>query len=318
MSSALASVPAAPRVSALIPVFNGAATVARAVESALAQSLASTLEVIVVNDGSTDLTAAVLDLYCPQIIVVNQPNRGLAGARNAGAAIARGEYLAFLDADDVWLPNKLAVTTAALERASNAVLAYSDITAVDHEGSELPSSPITPELAHAPSMSELLTRWWPILPSAVVMRRNSYEISGGFCESFRRAYEDMDLWLRAREQGNFLFLEERLLKYRTTPVPERMERYEDDYAVFVQRVRARYGARARPLLRAIRHAHVTARGYSGLTAMRAGDMAAARENFLRALRYDPTNLKTALRLMRTFLPKAAARALSGRTRRLPR
>ena len=315
VSSASASAPAPPYVSALIPVFNGAATIARAVDSALAQSLARSLEVIVVNDGSTDSTPAVLKRYYPQIIVVNQPNRGLAAARNAGAAIAKGEYLAFLDADDIWLPNKLALTTAALDRASDAVLAYSDITPVDDEGSELPSSPITPELAHAPSMSELLTRWWPILPSAVVMRRNSYEICGGFCERFRRSYEDVDLWLRAREQGNFIFLDARLLKYRTTPVSERMEKYEDDYAVFVQRVRERYGARARALLRATRHAYVSALGHSGLIAMRDGDVAAAREKFLRALRYDPTHLKTALRLARTFLPKSAARALSGRTRR---
>jgi glycosyltransferase involved in cell wall biosynthesis len=317
MSSASAPVHSEPLVSALIPVFNGAATVGRAIESALAQSFARTLEVIVVNDGSTDSTPAVLMGYYPRIIVVNQPNRGLAAARNAGAAIAKGEYLAFLDADDVWLPNKLALTTSALDRASGAVLAYSDITPVDNEGDELPSSPITPELAHAPSIAELLTRWWPILPSAVVMRRNIYEMCGGFCERFRRSYEDVDLWLRAREHGTFLFLGESLLRYRTTPIPERMGKYEDDYAVFEQRVRERYGTRARMLLRATRQAYVSALGHGGLTAMREGDMVAAREKFLRALRYDPMHIKTALRLARTFLPKSVAQALTGGSRRAP-
>jgi glycosyltransferase involved in cell wall biosynthesis len=318
MSSASDYALSPPHVSTLIPVFNGADTVGRAIQSALAQDFPRALEVIVVNDGSTDSTPAVLERYYPQIIVINQPNRGLAAARNAGAAIAKGEYLAFLDADDVWLPNKLALTTAALDRASDAALAYSDLIPVDDDGCELPSSPITSELAHAPSMAELLTRWWPILPSAVVMRRKIYELCGGFCERFQRSYEDVDLWLRAREQGNFLYLGERLLQYRTTPIPERMGKYEDDYAVFEERVRERYGARARTLLRATRRAYVSALGHGGLTAMRDGDMVAARDKFLRALRYDPMHLKSALRLARTFLPKFVAQALTGRTRRVPR
>lgn len=318
MSSVSVHAHSAPHVSALIPVFNGADTIARAIESALAQNFAGVLEVIVVNDGSTDSTAEVLKRYSPRVIVVAQSNRGLAAARNAGAVIAKGDYLAFLDADDVWLPNKLALTAAALDRAPDAVLAYSDLTPVDNEGGELPSSPITAELAHAPSMAELLTRWWPILPSAVVMRRKTYEMCGGFCERFRRSYEDVDLWLRAREQGNFLYLDERLLKYRTTPIPERMGKYEDDYAVFEQRVRERYGARACALLRATRQAYVSALGHGGLIAMREGNMVVAREKFQRALRYKPMHLRTALRFARTFLPKSIAQALTGRTRPSPR
>src|SRR6266849_5630061 len=94
------------QVSAIVPVFNGESTIAAAIDSALNQNFDAT-EVIVVNDGSTDGTALILRSYGSKIRVIEQSNRGLSAARNAGAAIARGEYLAFLDADDEWLPGKL-------------------------------------------------------------------------------------------------------------------------------------------------------------------------------------------------------------------
>ena len=96
------------RVAVLIPVFNGANTVARAIDSALCQRFDGELEVIVVNDGSTDGTAAVLTQYESRIRVLNQQNRGPAHARNAAAALSTAEYLAFLDADDAFMPDKLA------------------------------------------------------------------------------------------------------------------------------------------------------------------------------------------------------------------
>src|SRR5271163_1734367 len=95
------------RVSIIIPVFNSATTVSAAIESALCQNFSGEREVIAVNDGSTDSSAAVLSSFYDRIKTVTQANRGLSGARNAGAAAAApSEYLAFLDADDVWLPAK--------------------------------------------------------------------------------------------------------------------------------------------------------------------------------------------------------------------
>src|ERR1700732_1248735 len=112
------------RVSVVIPVFNGAATVARAIDSALAQHFAGEFEVIVVNDGSTDSTAAVLDTYRTQITVVDQNNSGLAAARNAAIGVAKGEYIALLDADDLWLPGKLEARSAVLDRVPGVVSGF--------------------------------------------------------------------------------------------------------------------------------------------------------------------------------------------------
>lgn len=95
-----------PRFSVVIPVFNAATTLARAIESARAQSWPAH-EIIVVDDGSTDATAAVARRFGEAVRLIQQPNRGVAAARNAGAAAATGDWLAFLDADDWYAPDRI-------------------------------------------------------------------------------------------------------------------------------------------------------------------------------------------------------------------
>src|SRR5687767_5658816 len=108
-------------VSVIVPAYNAAAFVAEAIDSALAQSHPE-LEVIVVDDSSTDDTPAVLQSYGNRITVHRQDNRGVSAARNTGAQLATGEWIAFLDADDVWRPDKI---TQQL-RIAQAPLVYSD------------------------------------------------------------------------------------------------------------------------------------------------------------------------------------------------
>ena len=95
-----------PTVSVVIPAYNAAWCVHKAIDSVLAQDFRD-LEVVVVNDGSTDDTMAVLRRYGDSIQVVSQSNGGMSSARNAGIRASRGEFLAFLDSDDWWLPGKL-------------------------------------------------------------------------------------------------------------------------------------------------------------------------------------------------------------------
>src|SRR5579859_7632126 len=114
------------RVSVVIPVFNNAPTIERAVASVLAQCFDGEVEVIVVNDGSTDGSTDILRGFGDRIHVIEQANRGAAAARNAGVAVATGEYVAFLDADDEWLPQKLAKTVPVLEGSPAVVLVFSD------------------------------------------------------------------------------------------------------------------------------------------------------------------------------------------------
>jgi glycosyltransferase involved in cell wall biosynthesis len=306
------------RVSIVIAVYNGAGTIARAVESALAQRFEGGFEVIAVDDGSTDATAEILAQYSGRIIASRRENSGPAAARNAGVRMARGEYLAFLDADDAFMPDKLAATTAALDAAPEAVLAFHDAAVMDAAGASITDSYVAPPMTHAPSMAEMLSRWWPIVPSTAVLRRKTFDECGGFAEEFRAAaYEDPYLWILARERGEFVYIPRKLAVYTTAPPLARMEKYLRAQDIFVRRIRERYGAAAAELIRGTRHGYAAALGHEGLMAMRAGDMMTARRNFARALRQEPGNVKTMLRLMRTLLPVRLARALSGRTRDAP-
>lgn len=303
-----------PLVSTIIPVHNGAGTIARAIASALAQDFAS-FEVIVVNDGSTDNTAGVLGQVGDRIRVLTIANRGCGGARNTALAIARGRYLAFLDADDTWEPRKLAATVAPMERDSEVVLAYSDLFSISPADGSIGDPIVSTAASHAPSMVELLTRWWPIIPSTVVVRRDAFSACGGFDEEFRGAsgYEDSFLWLLMRERGIFAYIPERLVHYRTEGAVARMGKYLHQQELFISKVDQRYGPRAKGLIRSTEDAFSAALGYEGLTALQAGRYAAARTCFKTALRHRPGDLKMAMRLLRTWLPVTVARRLAGRT-----
>src|SRR5215469_16427814 len=112
---------ASPLVSIVIPTYNASHFIAAAVESCLAQDY-TPVEVLVVDDGSTDDTVSVLEPYRASIRYFWQPNDGPARARNRGIAEARGQLIAFLDADDIWLPNKLSQQVQCLERSPGACL----------------------------------------------------------------------------------------------------------------------------------------------------------------------------------------------------
>jgi len=100
-----------PFISVIIPTYNRWPWVGEAVQSVLAQSYRS-FELIVVDDGSTDVTAQEMGKFAGDLRLVRQSRRGVAAARNRGVTLARGKYIAFLDSDDLWLPDKLAIQTA--------------------------------------------------------------------------------------------------------------------------------------------------------------------------------------------------------------
>jgi glycosyltransferase involved in cell wall biosynthesis len=232
------------RISTIIPTFNNEGTIARAIDSALAQDCLDH-EVIVVNDGSTDHTRAVLERYRSKTRIVEQTNRGAAMARNAGVAQAGGEYLAFLDADDEWESGRLTRMQGALEKNSEAALSFCGFRRRLASGLELDACIFDAR----PSMAEMMRERSRIVPSAVVMRRRAFERIGGFSERFDRNYfEDSFMWILAREQGAFELIREPLttchVENRGVP-----DRYFSNGQLFIKLVRERYGRSASSLIK---------------------------------------------------------------------
>jgi len=124
------------RISVVIPSYNYARFVREAIDSALAQTYPP-LEVIVVDDGSTDATPEVLASYGDRIRVIRQRNEGVARARNAGIATARGDYVAFLDADDVWHPRKLELQIARFDGDPSLGLVHCGVEMFDGDGNTI-------------------------------------------------------------------------------------------------------------------------------------------------------------------------------------
>jgi glycosyltransferase involved in cell wall biosynthesis len=188
-----------PTVSVIVPTYNCAAYVGQALKSVLAQDYTD-LEVVVVDDGSTDATPEIVRSLPGPIEYVRQDHRGPGAARNLGITRARGELLAFLDADDLWLPHKLRLQIEALERDPACGVVCTDSTDIDADGRLLVASKFQ-EIGLDYSRAngwvfeyELLKPF--ILPSSAVVRRRVADDLGGFDESLPLA-QTTDFFVRA-------------------------------------------------------------------------------------------------------------------------
>lgn len=200
-----------PTVSVIIPTYQRANLVPLAIKSVLAQTYQD-YEIIVVNDGSTDNTKEVLAKFVPQIIAIHQENRGLSAARNTGIKASQGKYIAFLDDDDRWLPEKLAKQIPILETKPKVGLVFSDTFAVDNQDKVLgKSSESNPQPKVKVSWTLFEQNFIPVV--TVVLRRACLDEVGLFDESLT-ACEDYDLWLRIIEKWSVYYLDEALTYYR--------------------------------------------------------------------------------------------------------
>jgi hypothetical protein len=216
---------AAPLVSVIIPAYMAAAYIHETLESVFRQTYRN-FEVILINDGSPDTEdfERAIGSYRDRIIYVRQENGGPSAARNTGIRHARGEYLAFLDSDDVWYPTCLAVLVElALARQPSCDLVYSDILidSDSHRGRHSKGggsrySEICPSVG-ALTFVSLLREDCHAPTSCTMVRRQAAIAAGLFDESFRRA-EDYDLWVRiAHRASNMAYARDVLGKHRLVP-----------------------------------------------------------------------------------------------------
>ena len=178
------------RVSVVIPCFNHARFLADAIDSVAAQTWPD-VEAIVVDDGSTDNPASVLKDY-PDVRLLQQPNRGLSAARNAGWQASHGDIIIFLDADDVLHPGAAAAAVNELARHPAAMMAFGRLEVMDADGNTIPASlPIVTGHFY----EELLRRNYIRTPAMAALRREAMDLVGGFDPSCSPS-ADYDLWLR--------------------------------------------------------------------------------------------------------------------------
>lgn len=181
-------------VSVVIPAYNAAWCVRRAIDSVLAQTYRD-FELLVIDDGSTDDTPSVLLGYGTAIRIIRQPNGGLSSARNAGIRAARGDFVAFLDADDWWLPRKLELQVELLRSQPELGFCSSAARVQDAEG-QLLGIWVCPDIGEA-FIADLFRSNGDVAGSgsAVMARRELFSQVGGFDETLR-SLEDIDMWMR--------------------------------------------------------------------------------------------------------------------------
>ena len=197
-----------PRLSVVIPLYNKARHIARALDSVLSQQGPS-FEVLVINDGSTDGgEQAVAARRDARLRLVNQPNQGVSSARNNGVGLARAAHIAFLDADDAWLPGFLATVDRMIARWPDAALYAAAYDTVEADGRKPRSSAARLKLGKAPVQIDYLDCLakdvYPFCSSSVCVSREAFDACGGFDPALQIG-DDVALWLRLSVRGPACF-----------------------------------------------------------------------------------------------------------------
>ncbi|GAK58176.1 glycosyl transferase family protein [Candidatus Vecturithrix granuli] len=196
-------------VSVIIPTYNRAAWLKEAIDSVLSQS-AQAIELIIVDDGSTDQTHELVAGYGDQIHYLYQDNQGVSSARNLGIRSSHGQYTALLDSDDLWLPDKLARQIAIMEQQPDLQLCHTEEIWIRR------GVRVNPKKKHQKYGGYIFPYCLPlcvISPSSVMIRRSLFDNVGYFDETLP-ACEDYDLWLRITKTYPVHFIETPLIMKR--------------------------------------------------------------------------------------------------------
>lgn len=214
------------KISVIIPTFNRKHTLQRAIDSVLAQTI-KPYEIIIVDDGSKDGTKEWLLQNYPSVQYIHQPNNGVSSARNKGIQISQGSWIALLDSDDEWMPEKLEYQSRFLEMNRDSSFCHTNEIWIRN------GVRVNQMKKHKKYGGDIFKHCLDICrisPSSSIIKKDVFEEVGAFDESLT-VCEDYDLWLRVTAKFNILFLDEPLIKKygghldQLSRVPEGIEQY---------------------------------------------------------------------------------------------
>jgi glycosyltransferase involved in cell wall biosynthesis len=288
-----------PLVSVVVASYNMLRYLPRAIDSILGQSYPN-LEVIVVDDGSTDATASFTASLSGdrRINVCRQDNRGQASAKNRGIELSRGDFIGFLDADDLWLPDKLARQLPLFEGRPDVGVVYSEYECIDAEGRKVPKGPT--DMRRGRVSGQLLIQNFVSFPTALV-RRECFERCGAFNLDYGMGI-DYDLWLRISANYEFDFIADPTVLYRVWDgqmSKNYRKRYEAAIRIMQNFIELNPDAVPPAVVRTAWAHTYAGRGDSVLWNER--DKRAARADYWRALTYRPTYWPAWRAVLRSYL-----------------
>lgn len=293
-------------VSVVIPVYNGATHLRQAIESAISQGHPN-VEVVVVDDGSTDASPSILSSFGSTIRVVRQPNAGVGAARNVGIAKAKGEFVAFLDQDDWWKNEKLARQVDMFRHDGTIGLVHTGVQWFDENAQSFCDSPnprAKPETIVGECFDRLLLGN-PITNSSVMVRRSMLD-EVGMCDSriVGNTVQDYDLWLRIARRANFAFEQNGLTVFRLHGEQghrNRIAMLTQEIEVLFRLLPNQYWKASALRRRRMGELHDEV----AVAYFDSGSAAKAREYFASALRWEPT-LSRRLRAFASLWPMPLA------------
>ena len=195
------------RVSVIIPTYNRSGFVHEAIESVLFQEYTD-CELIIVDDGSSDETKDVLKRYADRVTYIYQDNKGVSSARNKGVETASGEYIAFLDSDDIWLPKKLSHQMDFFSHNPDALICHTEEIWI-RRGVRV--NPMKKHKKYSGMIFEKVLPLCIISPSSVMMKRDLFFNRIGFFDETLPACEDYDMWLRIAAEYPIYLIETPLI-----------------------------------------------------------------------------------------------------------
>ena len=307
-------------ISVVIPTYNCAQFLPQAVESALGQSCVA--EIVVVDDGSTDATADYMATVADRVRYLRQDNGGPAAARNRGVDVAGGELVAFLDADDVWLPGALAQLQRPLQDYPDVALVTADKSIIDARGEVIIPSWYARKglldtfvaLNGTPIPNALATLAYKnfVNTSVVLVRRGAFQQVGGFDPAIRFG-EDLELWARIAARYSLIALPQTLGLYRQhlANATRNTEAMFQDLIRVMQKMRTLEGAQL--MAQGVDPDRLVAQAWHdlGYWHFARGEHAQSRKAFLRSFREKPSRRAAAYALA-SSLPAG----LTGRLRQI--